>query len=106
MERGQSHDEHVALITNHHLGYGISNSTKDVPLNIVAQDVRRNITSIMDDLWRRLSFGVGRCNNELMHHELLDYDLASSLAEEQQLRGSLATGDHWFWQPLRRSVHR
>jgi tRNA-splicing ligase RtcB (3'-phosphate/5'-hydroxy nucleic acid ligase) len=47
---------------------------KAVLTDALADDVRRNIAKIMDDVWRTISFGVGRINNERVEHSLFDRD--------------------------------
>ena len=45
------------------VGFDIACGNKAVRLDIPASEVRRNIHTIMDDIWNTLSFGVGRRNN-------------------------------------------
>jgi tRNA-splicing ligase RtcB (3'-phosphate/5'-hydroxy nucleic acid ligase) len=75
----------VALMADHHKGYAvpiggvvayenaispsgvgfdIACGNKAVRLDADAEDVRRNIQSIMDDLWKGISFGIGRKNED------------------------------------------
>jgi tRNA-splicing ligase RtcB (3'-phosphate/5'-hydroxy nucleic acid ligase) len=75
----------VALMADHHKGYAvpiggvvayenaispsgvgfdIACGNKAVRLDTDADDVRRNIQSIMDDLWGTISFGIGRKNED------------------------------------------
>ncbi|HTU47642.1 MAG TPA: RtcB family protein [Bryobacteraceae bacterium] len=83
----------VALMADHHKGYAvpiggvvayedaispsgvgfdIACGNKAVLTDAPADEVRRNIKSIMDDVWRTISFGVGRNNNEKVAHPLFD----------------------------------
>ena len=57
---------------------------------------------IMDDLWRTLSFGIGRKNREPVEHELFDDDPAWDLPEAAQHRdlaraqlGTIGSGNHY-----------
>src|SRR3954452_11207991 len=80
---------HVALMADHHLGYAvpiggvvayedkispsgvgydIACGNKAVLLDASAEDLRKNIKSIMDSLWTSVSFGVGRRNAERVDH--------------------------------------
>ena len=87
--------ERVALMADHHkgyavpiggvvayedaispsgVGYDIACGNKAVLTDAPADEVRRNIRTIMDDVWRTISFGVGRNNNERVQHPLFDAD--------------------------------
>ena len=84
---------HVALMADHHLGYAvpiggvvayedkvspsgvgydIGCGNKAVLLDISAAELRKNIKQIMDDVFRNISFGVGRTNAEPVDHELFE----------------------------------
>src|SRR5947199_8793250 len=85
--------DHVALMTDHHkgyavpiggvvayensispsgVGYDIACGNKAVCTDAHADDVRRDIAKIMDDVWHFVSFGVGRKNAEHVDHALFD----------------------------------
>ena len=115
--------ERVALMADHHLGYSvpigavvayenqispsavgydISCGNKAVLLDVDATEVRRNIRPIMDDLWRTLSFGIGRKNSELVEHELLEVDPAWDIPKAAELKslahsqlGTIGSGNHF-----------
>lgn len=114
--------EHVALMADHHKGYGvpiggviasknlispsgvgfdISCGNKAVLTDADPQEVRANISTIMDDVWRTISFGVGRKNAEEVDHPLFD-DIAwkmpaiaplKEMAREQL--GTVGSGNHY-----------
>lgn len=115
--------DHVALMADHHLGYAVpiggvvayadSISPSGVGYDIAcgnkailtdanAGDVRRDIASIMDDVWRIISFGVGRKNDdERVDHALFD-DPAWSLKAVAPLKemarqqlGTVGSGNHY-----------
>lgn len=88
----------AAMMADHHLGYGvpiggvvayqehvsptgvgydIGCGNKAVRLDADPKDVRRKIHKIMDDVARKISFGVGRSNAEDVDHELFDDPLWS-----------------------------
>ena len=46
------------------VGYDVACGNKAVCTDAPASEVRRNIAAVMDDVWRFLSFGVGRKNDE------------------------------------------
>ena len=115
--------ERAALMADHHLGYAvpiggvvaydglvspsgvgydIACGNKAVLLDADADDIRANISTIMDDLWKTLSFGVGRKNKEDVDHELFYDDPAwdipvardlKTLAREQL--GTIGSGNHY-----------
>ncbi len=89
--------DYCALMADHHLGYAvpiggvvayegqvspsgvgfdIGCGNKAVLLDADAGEVRANIDTLMDDIWREISFGVGMQNKEKVEHELFtDGDL-------------------------------
>ena len=83
------------------VGYDIGCGNKAVRLDIPASEVTGNISKIMDDIYRTISFGVGMKNTEAPDHKLFDheawripfiktlYDLARS-----QL-GTVGSGNHY-----------
>src|SRR5882757_6940199 len=85
--------DHVALMADHHKGYavpigGVVASTdrvspsgvgydigcgnKAVLLDIPGSEIRRDISKIMDDVFRTISFGIGRTNSEQVDHALFE----------------------------------
>lgn len=115
--------EHVALMADHHLGYAvpiggvvaydglvspsgvgydIACGNKAVRLDIDADYVRENISSIMDRIFENLSFGIGRKNKQDVDHPLFhddpawDLPVAAKLKEtaRQQL-GTIGAGNHY-----------
>ena len=97
MQRCRERADYAALMADHHLGYAVpvggviayadhvspsgvgfdvSCGNKAVLLDADAGELRRHIGPIMDDLWRTLSFGIGRKNPEPVEHELFDDDPA------------------------------
>jgi tRNA-splicing ligase RtcB (3'-phosphate/5'-hydroxy nucleic acid ligase) len=93
-----THDAHNFIaggVVAHNCG------NKAVRLDIPAEEVKRNISTIMDDIWRTLSFGVGLKNNQRVDHELFD-DVAwqipiarqhKTMAQEQL--GTIGSGNHY-----------
>ena len=122
--------DHFALMADGHLGYGvpiggviasenrisptavgfdIACGNKAVRLDMPASELRANIQRVMDDIWRTLSFGVGRKNSEHVEHPLFAYDASSGHAHpgwtteaaaplkrkaEAQL-GTIGSGNHY-----------
>jgi tRNA-splicing ligase RtcB (3'-phosphate/5'-hydroxy nucleic acid ligase) len=115
--------EHAALMADHHLGYAvpiggvvayegrvspsgvgydIACGNKAVLLDADASDVRSRIKPIMDDLFRTISFGVGRKNAEDVDHPLFYDDPAWDLPVARGLRdlareqlGTVGSGNHY-----------
>lgn len=52
------------------VGFDIGCGNKAVLLDIPASEVRANISTIMDDIFNNISFGMGRKNNTRVDHEM------------------------------------
>jgi tRNA-splicing ligase RtcB len=114
--------DHVALMADHHKGYAvpiggvvayenkvspsgvgfdIGCGNKAVRVDAEAAEVKRNIARIMDEVWSKLSFGVGRKNNTKVDHLLFDDDTwkldmlkpLKSVARDQL--GTIGSGNHY-----------
>ncbi|GAG45511.1 unnamed protein product, partial [marine sediment metagenome] len=87
--------DYVALMADHHLGYAmpiggvaaykdkispsgvgydIACGNKAVRLDISSEEVKKNVSKIMDDIFSQISFGMGRKNNEEVDHEIFEHD--------------------------------
>ncbi len=114
--------DHVALMADNHKGYGvpiggvmasrdyvsptgvgydIGCGNEAVLTDMPADEARRRIDAIMDDIWSTISFGVGRKNAEPVDHELFDDD-AWQLPPVRALRdkaaaqlGTVGSGNHY-----------
>jgi len=114
---------HVALMGDHHKGYAvpiggvvayegkispsgvgfdIGCGNKAALLDIPAAEVRANIKTIMDDVWKNLSFGMGRNNaTTKVEHELFDDDtwrmtpVKSMKQMAQNQLGTIGSGNHY-----------
>ena len=99
--------ESCALMADHHLGYAvpiggvvayegrvspsgvgydIACGNKAIRLDCDYGDIRKNIPTIMDEIWKSLSFGVGRVNREPVDHELFDDDPAWKIPVAERLK--------------------
>jgi tRNA-splicing ligase RtcB len=83
------------------VGYDIACGNKAILTDADAGEVRRNIAAIMDDVFRIISFGIGRKNDERVDHELFD-DPAWSLQAVAPLKemarqqlGTVGSGNHY-----------
>lgn len=121
--------EQVSLMADHHVGYGvpiggviaykdkvsptgvgydIACGNKAVKLNInignppdLEKELGLNVPSAMDEIWKSISFGVGRKNAERVDHELFD-DEAWQIKAVAELRdraasqlGTVGSGNHY-----------
>jgi tRNA-splicing ligase RtcB len=85
------------------VGFDIACGNKAVRLDIPAADVRARINTIMDDIFGRISFGVGRNNAEKVEHEILERDYPGwELEATKPLRqmaanqlGTVGSGNHY-----------
>ncbi|MEF3310617.1 RtcB family protein [Paenibacillus sp. GYB004] len=89
------------------VGYDIGCGNKAVRTNLQADDVLPRLPAIMDEIARRISFGVGRVNNQKVDHELFDdpnwavyktigtqeHDKLKALARDQL--GTVGSGNHF-----------
>ena len=115
--------DYCALMADHHLGYAvpiggvvayedqvspsgvgfdIACGNKAVRLDVDAGEVRASIDTLMDDIWREISFGVGQKNKERVEHELFEDDPAWDIPEVGQLKnlarsqlGTVGSGNHY-----------
>src|SRR5699024_2970795 len=89
------------------VGYDIACGNKAVKTNLVYDDIKDNIATIMDDVDNQIQFGVGRKNPEPVDHELFDdpdwdvyrqigkheHDRLKALARSQL--GTTGSGNHY-----------
>ncbi|PZD94441.1 RtcB family protein [Paenibacillus sambharensis] len=89
------------------VGYDIACGNKAVRTNLMAADIRAQLPKLMDAIGARISFGVGRVNNERVDHELFDdpdwdvyrrigrqeHDKLKTLAQSQL--GTVGSGNHF-----------
>jgi len=115
--------DHVAMMADHHKGYAvpiggvvayadaispsgvgfdIACGNKAVLTDASAAEVRANIGKIMDEVWRVVSFGVGRKNDdERVDHELFDdpgwkvHACAPHKEMARQQLGTVGSGNHY-----------
>ncbi len=83
------------------VGYDIACGNKAILTDAHAFDVRFNIKAIMDTVWDKVSFGVGRKNAERVEHDLFndpawEIPIAAGLKEmaHDQL-GTVGSGNHY-----------
>ena len=122
IKRCRATADRVALMADHHKGYAvpiggvvayehaispsgvgfdIACGNKAVCTDANAADVRARIKPIMDDVWRIISFGIGRHNQERVDHELFDDEAwklkpiggLKQMARDQL--GTVGSGNHF-----------
>ena len=83
------------------VGYDIGCGNKAVLTDMPADEARERIDVIVDDIWRTISFGIGRKNAEPVDHDLFDDD-AWQLPAVRALRdkaaaqlGTVGSGNHY-----------
>ena len=84
------------------VGYDIACGNKAAKTNLRADDIRGDLGGIMDSIFERISFGVGRRNDEPVDHEVLDHIKAADFAPQRQLYdtaakqlGTVGAGNHY-----------
>lgn len=84
------------------VGYDIGCGNKAVRTNAKAADVIPHIQAIMDDLARRISFGIGRKNERRVDHALFDSPTWREVPQLQALKqlaaaqlGTVGSGNHY-----------
>ena len=76
------------------VGFDIGCGNKAVLTDMPAREARRKIKKIMDDVWAKISFGMGRNNEEEVDHELFDdeaWKMPALRSLKQTARNQLGT---------------
>lgn len=123
IKNAQKYATRVALMADHHLGFGvpiggvvgypehvspsgvgydIACGNKAVLTDAKPSKVKAQIHRIMDDIFRKISFGVGRVNDEQVDHELFDDPLwneipvlAANKDKAVKQLGTVGSGNHY-----------
>jgi tRNA-splicing ligase RtcB len=84
------------------VGYDIACGNKAVRTDLRTDDVQPSTPRLMDAIFERISFGVGRKNNEPVDHPVLDHIRDADFAPQRQLRdmaaqqlGTVGSGNHY-----------
>lgn len=82
------------------VGFDIACGNKAVRTDLMAKDI--DVSAIMDEIVRRISFGVGRPNNEPIDHEVFDNIRLADFQPQRQLMslardqlGTVGSGNHY-----------
>ena len=87
------------------VGFDIACGNKAIRLDMPGSELRNNIHGIMEEVWKTLSFGVGRCNNERFEHPLFERnghpgwstDAAAPLKRKAEVQlGTVGSGNHYI----------
>lgn len=84
------------------VGYDIACGNKAVRTDVRAADLKGDLPGVMDDVFRRISFGVGRRNDEPVDHPVLDRIRDAAFAPQRDLHdlaakqlGTVGAGNHY-----------
>jgi tRNA-splicing ligase RtcB (3'-phosphate/5'-hydroxy nucleic acid ligase) len=84
------------------VGYDIACGNKACRTDVRYEDVRVDIPRLMDAIFDRISFGVGRNNDEPVDHAVLDAIGEADFAPQRRLRdmaarqlGTVGSGNHY-----------
>lgn len=82
------------------VGFDIGCGNKAVKTNLKAKDIE--LTKIMDEIARRISFGIGRVNNEPCDHPVLEKISKADFAPQKKMAklaseqlGTVGSGNHY-----------
>ncbi|WP_334077612.1 RtcB family protein [Paenibacillus sanfengchensis] len=89
------------------VGYDIACGNKAVRTNLFAKDIQPTLSKVMDEIARKISFGIGRVNQEWVDHPLFEdpdwavykaigrqeHDKLKGLAQSQL--GTVGSGNHF-----------
>lgn len=83
------------------VGYDIGCGNKAVKTNVKADDI--NVAKVMDQIFKTISFGVGRINAEKIDHEVIDKINKSEFKPQRKLLslahsqlGTVGSGNHYI----------
>jgi tRNA-splicing ligase RtcB len=84
------------------VGYDIACGNKAARTDILADDIREDLAAVMDAIFERISFGVGRKNDEPVDHQVLDHIRTAEFAPQRRLYdlaamqlGTVGAGNHY-----------
>lgn len=85
------------------VGFDISCGNLAARLDVQFSDIQGRVREILGDIWRSISFGIGRANQERVEHELFDDQDAWREADVADYRqkavaqlGTCGTGNHYI----------
>lgn len=85
------------------VGFDIACGNKAVKLDVKYSDVKDRLPLIAQDIWERISFGIGQKNDTRVEHELFDDPLWESMQLLKDLKtkakaqlGTIGSGNHYI----------
>jgi tRNA-splicing ligase RtcB (3'-phosphate/5'-hydroxy nucleic acid ligase) len=84
------------------VGFDIACGNKACRTSVLVDDLAPDLARVMDEVFARISFGVGRRNDEPVDHEVLDAIREADFAPQRRLRdlaakqlGTVGAGNHY-----------
>ena len=84
------------------VGYDIGCGNKAVKTNLTVSDIAADLENLVDEMYSRISFGIGRINNEPVDHPVLDLIAHSPFVPQRKLLqlakdqlGTVGSGNHY-----------
>jgi tRNA-splicing ligase RtcB (3'-phosphate/5'-hydroxy nucleic acid ligase) len=84
------------------VGFDIACGNKACRTNVLAADLAPDLSAVMDAIFDRISFGIGRKNDEPIDHPVLDAIREADLAPQRELHrmaaqqlGTVGSGNHY-----------
>jgi tRNA-splicing ligase RtcB (3'-phosphate/5'-hydroxy nucleic acid ligase) len=84
------------------VGFDIACGNKAVKTDLRVENLSKDLPHIMDEIFRRISFGVGRPNNEPVDHEVFDKIAKAEFAPQRNMLklakeqlGTVGSGNHY-----------
>lgn len=84
------------------VGFDIACGNKAVLLDSDTNEIKKNISQIMDVVQNKISFGVGQKNNETVDHEIFDYPIWNEIKFLSEIKdksvnqlGTVGSGNHY-----------
>ncbi len=85
------------------VGFDIACGNKAVKLDVKYSDVKDRLPLIAQDIWERISFGIGQKNDTRVEHELFDDPIWESMQLLKDLKtkakeqlGTIGSGNHYI----------
>ena len=106
--KGYSHPIGGAIAYLNHIsvsgvGFDIACGNKAVQTNIKITDLKKDLNSIMDEIYSRISFGVGRPNNEPIDDKVFEEIAYANFVPQRSLLqlaktqlGTVGSGNHYI----------
>ena len=84
------------------VGFDIACGNKAVKTDLLVEDIIKELPKIMDEIFRRISFGVGRPNNEPVDHVVFEKIAKAEFAPQRNMLklareqlGTVGSGNHY-----------